>query len=659
MAVAIPARDDAMTDASPRARTTLAVVATVLVIGIVAVYAPVRHAAFLSLDDTIYVSENPYVRAGLTADGVRHALYGSRGALWLPLSFISHMIDVSLFGLDPTGPHLVNIALHAANAVLLLLLLVRATGSVAPSIAVAALFTLHPLRVESVAWIAERKDVLSAFFGFLTLHAWVSHARRPSFGRYLVVVGLTVLALLSKPMLVTLPALMLLMDLWPLRRLEGDSGTPRATVRDLVLEKIPLLLLGAAAAGMTLFTARQASALVTLSDNPFATRLAHATVSYVWHAWKMAWPTGLAIFYPLHSWAAWQVGGAAVTVVGAAILAVAAWRRARWISIGLAWWAIALFPVCGLFQAGSQGMADRFTYVPSIGLLVAIAWTLDALARAPRTRIALGAGVVVASAALAVASARQIAYWRDGRTLYERTLAVTTGNWIIQAEVGNQLLGEGQPERAYAHFEESYRLEPRFAKAAFGLGLTAKALGRPDEAEAHYRDTLRVDPTYVKAHTNLGTLLFTRNDTDEGLHHLSEAARMEPDSPEALANLRFALRQVGVADVEGYVNGLRTWSLAVAIDRERPGGSSYGAALMGALLGPRVEAVRGCFVGAADTPTPFNLYVAVGADGALQDITALPPTRVARCFGDELRTARLPAPPFAPFHAQVAMRFGG
>jgi tetratricopeptide (TPR) repeat protein len=642
---------------SRASRITIVTVATVLAVAVVAIYAPVRHADFLSLDDTIYVNENPYVRGGFTADGLRHALYGTRGTLWMPLTFISHMADVSLFGLDPTGHHLVNIGFHAANAILLLLLLVRATGAVAPSVAVAALFALHPLRVESVAWIAERKDVLSAFLGLLALHAWVSHARRPGLGRYLVALGLVLLALLSKPMLVTLPVLMLLMDLWPLRRLEGDAGVPRTTLRELVMEKIPLLLVAGGTAGFTLMTVREGAALVTLSDFPFTARVAHATVSYVWYVWKMLWPADLGMFYPYPTWAAWQVAGAAVTLAAAAVLAISAWRRARWISVGLAWWAVALFPVIGLFQAGSQGMADRFTYLPSIGLLVAVAWTVDALVRAPRARFVLGAGVAAASAALAVASARQVGWWRDGRTLYEHTLAVTTGNWIIHAEVGNQLLSEGQPERAYVHFEESFRLEPRFAKAAFGLGLAAKALGRPDEAEAHYRNTLRVDPTYVKAHTNLGIMLFERQATDEGLYHLSEAMRMEPTSPDIVRNLRFALGQLGMADVEGYVNGLRSWTVAVSVDRERPGGASYNAGLMQQLLGQRVDAVRGCLGGT--TPAPFDLYIAVGADGAVENVTPLPSTTVARCLGDELRAARVSAPPFAPFHAQMTMRFDG
>jgi tetratricopeptide (TPR) repeat protein len=638
------------------ATLTVAAAAAALALLLFAVYLPLGRAGFISIDDPIYVTENPAVAGGLTAEGIRYAFFASRGGLWMPLTFVSHMIDVSLFGLDPSGPHVENVVWHAANALLLLLLLVRATGRVAPSVVVAALFALHPLRVESVAWVAERKDVLSVFFGLLALNACVSHARRPTFGSYLVILACTVLALLSKPMLVTLPALMLLLDVWPLRRLDGGAGLPRATVRDLLFEKAPLFLLAGAASGITLVTMHRSSGLVALGETSLAARVAHATVSYVWYAWKTVWPTRLAMFYPYPTWAAWQVVGSALVAVLALVIAVAAWRRARWIAVGLAWWVVSLFPVCGVFQNGSQGMADRFTYVPSIGLLVVVVWTLDALARTPRARAALGGAAVVATAALALASARQVEWWHDGRTLYERTLAVTTDNWMIEGELGNRLLADGEPQRAYEHFDRALEIEPRFAQAALAMGVAAKELGRPDEAAARYRDALKIDPTFWKADTHLGMLLFAAHRTDEGLHHLSEAVRKAPDVPETVLTLRGALKQLGVGDVDGYVERLESWALAVQTDRVRPGGATYGAGLMSALLGPRVDAVRSCFANAS--PTPFNLYVAIAADGALTDVTAVPPTPVGDCFGDELRTARVPAPPFAPFHGQMEMRFG-
>jgi hypothetical protein len=651
--------DDAMTStdarSQPHSRGRLLAVAAALVVALVVVYWPVRHADYLTLDDTAYVTENPYVRAGFTAPGVRHALFGSRAGLWMPLAFLSHMVDVELFGLDPTGPHLVNVGLHAANAVLLLLLLVRATGAFGASAAVAALFALHPLRVESVAWIAERKDVLSVCFGLLTLHAWVSWVRGRGRARYGAVLVLTLLALLSKPMLVTLPVLMLLLDVWPLRRLAADAS-PRATPWSLLLEKVPLLLLAAGTAAMTLATAHGEAAMETLAGRPVSVRAAHAAVSYVWYVAKTVWPSDLAIFYPYPTWAPGQIAGAAALLVLGAALAFATRRRAPWIAVGLAWFVLALFPVIGFLQAGSQGMADRFTYLPSIGLLVAAVWSVDACVRSPRARTALGGGAIVVAGALALLSARVVDRWRDPLALFGHTLAVTRDNWMIETEVGNVWLRRGDAERAYARFEEAYRVQPRYPAAAFGLGLAATSLGRPDEAELHYRAAIAADAGYARAHNNLGILLYERDAVDEALHHLLEAARLNPESPEFAANVRAALARVGVADAAAYLQRLARLSDDVAADRARTGGAAYGAALMGPLIGQRVEAVRSCFgANGGGRPAPFAIYVAVAADGALEEVAALPPTRVARCFGDELRATRAPAPPFSPFHALMAM----
>jgi tetratricopeptide (TPR) repeat protein len=639
-------------------RRTLLALAILLVLAIATLYAPVRHMGFLTLDDPAYITENRYVRGGLTADGVRHALYGSRAALWMPLSFLSHMIDVELFGLDPAGPHLVNVAYHAANAVLVLLLLYRTTGAVAASAAVAALFALHPLRVESVVWIAERKDVLSVFFGLVTLHAWVSYVRHPRFGRYLLVVLATALALLAKPMLVTLPAVLLLLDVWPLRRLAAD-GAARATRRQLLLEKVPLLLLAGATAAITVLSARASASMQTLAERPLGERLAHATVSYVWYVGKTLWPADLAVFYPYPTWSAWHVGGAVAVLGATALVTIAAWRRMPWLAFGFAWFVGALFPVIGFFQAGSQGMADRFTYLPSIGLLTALVWTVDRLARGPRARIALATAAVGVAAVFATASARQLARWHDPYALYAHTLAVTGPNWMIETELGNVLLRGGDAQGAYARFDAAHTTEPRSILALQGLGLAATALGRPAEAELHYRAALRIDRTFVKAHNNLGILLFERGDFDGALYHLSKAARLDSEYPETLANLRLALARIGVTDVDGYLRRLDALTAAAAEDRDRPGGERYGATLMGQLLGGRLDVVRGCFEGDAGTPAPFELYVAIAADGAIDDVAALPPTGAARCLGDGLRTARAPIPPFAPFHAVMSMQFEG
>ena len=646
----------------PHEGVVLLVVATLLVAAVAVIYAPVRHAPFMLLDDPGYITENPYVRGGLTAEGLGHAFFGSRAALWMPLAFTSHMLDVELFGLDPGPPHLVNIALHAANAVLLLLLFVRATGALAPSAAVAVLFALHPLRVESVAWIAERKDVLSVFFGLLTLHAWVSYARAPGLRRYGAVVAGTVLALLSKPMMVTLPVLLLLFDHWPLHRL----GTARAndrpvTIWRLVTEKIPLLLLALATATITILAAHSDKSLVALDARPLGARVAHALVSYVWYAWKTAWPTNLAVFYPFPTWAPWQVAGAAVTVALAGMVAVATSKRAPWVVVGLAWFVVGLAPVIGIFQAGSQGMADRFAYLPSIGLLVAGVWTLHATVRSPARRTAFGVATVLAASALATASARQVTYWRDGVTLLERSLAVTESSATAHGYLGNALAEAHRPAEALTEFSEALRLEPRDSVSAFGLGVALEGLDRPDDAIKQYREALRIDPTYGKAHNNLGVLLLTHDDTEGALHHFSEAAQFDPTSDAVAANLRLALGHLGVADADAdrYMRGIRMWSAAISDDSGRPGGAEYGKALPGQLLGTHVDALRACVGTAGGSVAPFNLYVTVNADGALAEVAAVPPTRIARCLRDELRAAQAPMPPFAPFHGQVTMQFQG
>ncbi|MGH7894623.1 MAG: tetratricopeptide repeat protein [Candidatus Binatia bacterium] len=640
-------------------RLLLAALAALLVAAVALVYAQVRHAGFFNFDDPAYIADNPFVRGGLTLEGLRQAFFGSRGALWMPLAFTSHMLDVQLFGLAPAGPHLVNVAIHAANAVLLLWLLVRATGAVAPSVAVAALFALHPMRVESVAWIAERKDVLSAFFGLLTLHAWVSYAREPSRRAYGLVVAGTVLALLSKPMLVTLPVLLLLFDWWPLGRLGTlDADGRRLTVVDLVVEKLPLVVLAAAAVTITLVAAQADGGLMALSGQPLPARFTHAVVSYGWYAWKTVWPADLAVFYPLPAWSGWEVAGATLGLAAAGGMCVATRARAPWIAAGVAWFLIGLLPVIGLLQAGRQGMADRFTYLPAIGLLVAVAWTLDAAVRARAGRAALAGATVLAVVVLAAASHRQVGYWRTSESLFERTLAVTGDNPVVEDALASVLANGGRAAEAYPHFAEALRIQPGDAVAAHGLGIALEGLGRYDEAAERYRDALRLEPSYWRAHNDLGVFLLKKGDVESALHHFSEAVRLNPTAATADSNLRLALERAGIADAnaDAYVRGLLTWAAAVDADRQIPGGATYGASLSGDLLGSRPEVVRGCFGPQGDGATaPFTLYVEVGADGTLTAVTAVPPTRAARCLREELRAARAPAPPFAPFRAMVSM----
>jgi Tfp pilus assembly protein PilF len=645
-------------DRSVLRRDTL-VSAALLALAVALVYAPVRHADFFNFDDPAYVTENPFVRGGLTLAGLRQAFFGSHGALWMPLSFTSHMVDVTLFGLTPSGPHLVNVAIHAVNAVLLLLLFVRATGALAPSLAVAALFALHPQRVESVAWIAERKDVLSALFGLLTLHAWVSWTRAPSPRGYALVVAGTVLALLAKPMLVTLPVLLLCFDWWPLHRIgtPDEDGHPR-TFADLIIEKLPLVALAVVAVAITLAAANAEGGLMSLAGRSLPARLVHAIVSCAWYVWKTASPTALAVFYPMPEWTTGQAVAAILLLVALGAVAGVTRGRAPWIGAGLVWFVVGLLPVIGLLQAGRQGMADRFTYLPSIGLLAALVWSFDAAIRSRAGRAALAGAGVVAAMALGAASHVQAGYWRDSETLFVHTLAVTSDNWMVENALGNVLANADRPADAYAHFAEALRIEPDLASAAYGLGLAAEGLGRPEEALARYGDALRIQPTHWRAHNNLGVLLLGRGDLESALHHFSEAVRLDPDAPDARTNLRVALGRAGIVDANAdrYVSGLLELSAAVANDADTPAGVAYGATLTARLLDAHPDAMHGCLAAHTDeTPAPFDLYVEIAADGTLDTVTPLPPTRLARCFRDEVHTAHAPAPPFAPFHARVSV----
>jgi tetratricopeptide (TPR) repeat protein len=640
-------------------RTARWLLSGLLVVAIAAVYAPVGSADFFYLDDDFYVTDNPAVRDGLTTAGLRQAFFGSRGALWMPLAFTSHMIDVSLFGLTPRGPHVVNVALHAVNALLLLGLLWRATGALGPSVAAAALFALHPLRVESVAWIAERKDVLSALFGLLTLHVWVSFTREPTSRRYRSVALGTILALMSKPMLVTLPLLLLCFDWWPLRRVGATGPDGRSlSPMDLVREKMPLLAVAFAAAAITLLAAGMQGALVALDNRSLPARLAHAIVAYVWYAGKTIWPTDLAVFYPYPAWTGWQLGGAMMLVAATVTVVVRTRHSAPWVGAGLAWFALGLLPVIGIFQAGGQGMADRFTYMPAIGLMTAVVWTLHHAARTRMLRAVLAGTTVVVTALLAIVAHRQVRFWTTSEAMLTHTIAVTHENWRVETALGNVLANQGRHPEAYAHFARAHRMEPNDAGSAYGLGLALDSLGRPDEAVEHYRETLRLDPSHWRAHNNLGVFLVRHGDVEASLHHFSEAVRLNPDARDATDNLRSALAVAGFPkeNTDGYMKGLLAWSAAIASDLGTARGAAYSVRLESELFQSHPALMQECAgVNAEGKHPPFSLYVQVDAAGALTAVTAMPPTPTARCIRDELRTAHAPSPPFAPFHAIVSV----
>lgn len=508
--------------------------ALVLAAVVVLVWLPAARLPFISLDDPDYVSDNPHVAAGLTWPGVEWAFTTVHASNWHPLTWLSHLLDATLFGPGPLGPHSVNLALHAANAALLLLLLQRLTGAFWRSALVAALFALHPLRVESVAWVSERKDVLCAFFFLLTLHSYFNYttATRHRVVWYATALALFALGLLSKPMLVTLPCVLLLLDVWPLERV------PRG-FKSLVVEKIPFFLLSAASCFATYHAQQLGGAVRTLEGLPLGARLANAIFSVARYVGLSFHPDDLAIYYP-HS----GNTPAFFVLLVAALLAAGAvqsFRRVRsepHAFVGFFWFLGMLVPVIGLVQVGSQSMADRYTYLPSIGFFIALVWGLAA--RVENIRWQKSAAIVVVLAALtvsAVLTRAQLGRWRDSETLFRHTLAVTRNNFVAHYNLGSTLLTLGRADEAIEQFEKTLALHPRYAEAHVDLGNALLQKARPLDAVARYQQALALAPNLANAHYNLGTTLLQLGRLDEALPALERAAALQPQAPKIPLNL--------------------------------------------------------------------------------------------------------------------------
>jgi len=493
----------------------------------VAVFAGVRQHEFVALDDPAHVTENPAVLKGLTWDSLRWAFSSVHAGYWIPLTWLSHMLDVELFGVDPGWHHVVNVIWHVVNTVLLFSLLQAGTGRVAASFAVAALFGVHPLHVESVAWIAERKDVLSTFFWFLTLAAYGRHVRRGGRGTGWVVPVLFSAGLLAKPMLVTLPLGLLIIDFWPLRRVTSLRGPWWPAIR----EKLPLLGVALVFSVITFLT--QHAARSSLEQYSLGVRLGTAVVSYGTYVWRSVWPGGLAGFYPHSNTVPWpSLLAATAVIIALSVLAVRAARARPYVTAGWIWYLVALVPVIGLVQAGVQSRADRFTYVPLIGIFVAAVWAIDDLARSVRARrltIALGASAI---AGFALVAYRHVGYWKDNVTFWTRatTQALNVGDYDAHIAIGKVLHDQQRLAEARAQFAAAIRLRPAAAEAHYLLGVTQLGAGSTDEAVASLAESARLNGGVWESRYALGTTLLALNRVDDALPHLSEAVRLRPDS---------------------------------------------------------------------------------------------------------------------------------
>src|SRR5579862_7137999 len=563
-----------------------------------AVYAPVRHFAFLNMDDPEYVWQNPHITAGLTRASVIWAWTRVHGAEYHPLTTLSHMLACELFGLNPGPHHLINVALHVVGTLLLFGVFTDMTGQSWRSAAVAALFALHPAHVESVAWVAQRKDEMCLCFWMLTLWAYLAYARRSDGRRYALLLIAYLGAVLSKPIAITLPFVLLLLDVWPLHRtpweahLPGDSGgvashTPLARVawRTLLVEKLPLLLLAGMLAVITYITQRDWGSLNPQLTAPFPARAANALVAYGAYLGELIYPVNLGVFYPFN----WplptgEVVGAALLLMGISAFVLWGTRRHPYLFTGWLWYAGTLLPVIGLIQYNSQAMADHYTYFPSIGIFIIVAWGLpDLLGRWSYAPAAGFAAAGIALVACTVLTVRQLTYWVGSVPLFEHTLAVTHDNLMMHSVLGTMwvdskdhrdaalahlseaarlcdtryggralcsqahynvatlLARRGDRGGAQQHYLAALRLDPGYARAHLGLGLVLASSGTLDAAVEHYQEAIRLDPGLASAHTNLAIALETRGQIDAAITHYAEGVRLEPQNAGFRCNLAGAL----------------------------------------------------------------------------------------------------------------------
>lgn len=519
-------------------------VGAVLAVAVWAVFGQTRHFEFVNYDDNVYIYENPLVAAGLSPEGVAEALSYVHAFTWHPLTTVSHMADAEIHGLDPGGHHLSNVLLHAAAAIVLFLVLRGMTGALWRSAFVALIFAVHPLRVESVAWISERKDVLSGLLFFLTLGAWARYAADARVGRYLVALGCFALALMAKPTVVTLPCVLLLLDVWPLKRL-GEGDAPWRHLRARVVEKIPFFVLSAACGVITLRT--QTGAMTSTEVLPFWDRLGNALVSYVVYVRQLFWPPDLAVVYPHPKdglpW--WTVGLAAVALAAVTVAAVVLRWRMPFLLVGWLWYLGMLLPVIGLVQVGLQAHADRYTYLPHVGLLLMLAWGAAEAWPHRLDRRWLAAAAGVAGLVLVGLARAQTAYWRDSESLWRMTLARTTNNSVAHSQLGVVLGRTGRTSEAVEHFRRAIAIQPDYATARYNLGNILANRGNFGPAIEQYRWAVQIKPDYAKAHNNLGSALRAQGRLTDAVAAFRQALEIDPHYLEAHLNLAATLAAAG------------------------------------------------------------------------------------------------------------------
>ncbi len=538
-------------------------ICVVLTLTTLVVFWQVHKHEFVNYDDPKYITENEHVQAGLARDSIAWAFTTGHASNWHPLTWLSHMLDCQLFETDPVWHHLTSLLLHITNTLLLFGLLKRMTGALWRSAFVAAAFALHPLHVESVAWVAERKDVLSTVFWMLTMWAYVHYAKHPNPARYLLTVAFFALGLMAKPMLVTLPFVLLLLDYWPLGRFQLEKAVKNVNRRKQkpinthsqwqlsyspVWEKVPFFVLSAISSIVTFLVQQHGGAVERIESVSIIARFANASISYLRYIGKTIWPSRLAVFYPHPGdrLQMWQAVAAALLLLGISIWIIWLARSHKYLPVGWLWFLGTLVPVIGLVQVGAQALADRYTYVPLTGLFIIIAWGLsDLLAEWRYRKIVLGASAIIVLLALSICTRLQLRHWRNSITLFEHTIEMTNNNYLAHSNFGVALVEQGKLDEAVAHFTKALQIKPGYTTGRRNLGYTLVQQGKLDEAIAHFTEVLRIEPDFIDARLNLGCALAQQGKLDEAIANFTSLLQIKPNLADAHENLGKALLQQG------------------------------------------------------------------------------------------------------------------
>jgi hypothetical protein len=572
----------------PRSNKPLLPIVLVLSFVTLAAFWQITQCSFTNYDDPAYVTENSNVQHGITLAGIRWAFTTTLAENWHPLTWLSHMLDVKLFGLKPWGHHLTNLLFHLANTLLLLLILYRMTNAPWQSAVVAALFALHPLHVESVAWVAERKDVLSAFFAMLSLGAYSYYVERPNLPRYLAVVFLFACGLMAKPMLVTLPFVLLLIDYWPLHRLRlttsfpeggtkgtdpvsrkkpgtkvGQKGPQRRAqtaasislpeqygIRHLVVEKIPLFVLAALSSIVTYLVQQKGGAVATFEAVPPGERITNAIVSYIAYLKAMIWPVDLTVLYPLPmAVPLWQTAGAVILLIAATVMVVRRAERNPYLVVGWLWYVGTLVPVIGIVQVGLQARADRYTYLPLIGIFIMAAWGIAELTlRWKHRRRILMVSSAIIFLCLFFATRNQVSYWQDSITLFGHAIQVTERNYTAYYNRGTALAKRGDYEQAIRDYDMVIEINPAYKEAYNNRGNAYAAIGSYRQAIQNYDKAIEINPNNTAAYNNRGNAFLLLGDNNQAIQNYDKAIEIDPNYAEAYNNRAHAYSNLGNND---------------------------------------------------------------------------------------------------------------